>query len=235
MSTDENNEQVALAARVASLETELKQYLLEIQKRSRRTGVVMVVLVVLVAAYGMFIYSRLPSVNADTAADMAYRRAVDFVQASPPVVAKALKDKAPEVFDFAEMKILQSPSVVVAYIRKNALDQTQFVLDQSEPKFTEVITTAIAHAKTATLNAGFDGKDPAQLDALMDKVAVEMRTRMATEFQQVNGQYEDRAQTMLSYMEQLAAGKNLDVRQQRVRNVIVSFLAVAEKHKAIIP
>lgn len=229
----DNNSEQALDTRVKALHAELSQYLQETQRRSKRMGMLLTLLVIVVAGYLTFIYVKLADVNADTASQLAYQRTLDYVNAAPPVLIKALKDKAPEVFDMAEIKMLESPAMVAGYIRQTALAKTQFVLDQSEPRVNQVIIEAVAHAKAATEKAGFDGKDPKQFDALMAKMAEEIRTQLTGELDRINGQYEQQAATLLAYLDKLAAGKDLDDRQQHVRNVIVSFLAVAEKHKTM--
>lgn len=233
MSTNMNEDRVALEARVKSLHAEMGDYLRASRARATRVGVVMTLLVLIVAGYLSYIYYKLEIVNAETTSQIAYAQTLQYIKDAQPKLSQTLKDKAPAVFDVAEAKLLQSPALVSDYIKRAALDKTQIVLTEAEPRISDVITLALAHAKDATLQAGFDGKDPKQLDAMMAKLTSEIRGQMAAELNRISGQYEQQGTALLTYLDQLGTGKNLDDRQQHVRSVIVSFLAVAEKRKTM--
>ena len=233
MATDSNENLAALEQRLNTLRAELQENLRLMKKRAGRIGVLMTLLVLIVAGYWSYIYIRTSDINADVAADMAYRRTLAYVNSAPPVLSKALRDQAPAVFDYAEVQILAAPAKVAASIRDAAIRHTQFVLDQSEPRINQVLVDAIAHAKTATEQAGFDGKDPAQLDKITGVIADQIRTDVKKSLDQVYSEYVRQAQDAVTYLEKVAAGKDLDQRQQHLRQVIVSFLAVAEKRKTM--
>jgi hypothetical protein len=235
MATDsnENRDNAALEQKLTALHAELQATLRQTNKRAGRIGMLMTLLVLIVAGYWSYIYIRTSDVNAESAADMVYLRAVDYVKASPPVLSKALRDRAPELFNYAETQLLQSPEIVAGQIRAAALKQTQIVLDQAEPRINQVIVDAIAHAKASSSAAGFDGKDPAQLDKLIDVITRQMQGDVKAALDQVYSQYDQRAQEAVAYLEKVAAGKDLDPRQQHLRQVIASFLAVAEKRKTM--
>ncbi len=233
MATESNENLAALEQRLNTLRAELHENLRLMKKRAGRVGVLMTLLVLIVAGYWSYIYVRTSDINADVAADLAYRSTLEYVNNAPPSVSKALRDQAPGVFDYAEVQILAAPAKVAASIRDSAIHHTQLVLDQAEPRINQVLVDAITHAKTATEKAGFDGKDPAQLDKITGVIADQIRTDVKTSLDQVYNEYVRQAQDAVAYLEKVAAGKDLDPRQQHLRQVIVSFLAVAEKRKTM--
>lgn len=235
MATDsnDNRELAGVEQRLVTLHAELRENLRQMKKRAGRVGVMMTLLVLFIAGYWSYVYMRTSEVNAEAAADMAYVRTLEYVKSSPPVLSKALRDQAPGVFDYAEMQVLQAPAKVAASIRDAAIGHMQVVLDQAEPRINQVLVDAIGHAKTATENAGFDSKDPAQVDKLTDAIAEQIRTEVKKSLDQVYSEYVRQAQDAVATLEKVAAGKDLDQRQQHLRQVVISFLAVAEKRKTM--
>lgn len=235
MATDSNSnsELASLEQRIKTLRAELQENLRQMKKRAGRTSLMMTLIVLVVAGYWTYIYGQASKVNADSAADMAYIRTVEYIKTAPPVVSKALRDQAPGIFDYAELQVLQAPAKVAASISDAAMKQTQIVLDQSEPRINQVLTDAVTQAKVATDKVGFDGKDPAQLVKITDVIAEQIRTDAKKALDQVYADYVRQAQDAVAYLEKVAAGKDLDQRQQHLRQVMISFLAVAEKRKTM--
>ncbi len=216
-----------------TLHADLKALLARTRAQTARTSILLVVLVLAIAGYWMYLYTQTAKINAESAADYAYLRTLEYVRAAPPTVSQALNDRAPEVYDYMEAQILAAPAAISDNIQQAAVQQTQHVLDQSTPRISQVISDAVAQAKAATGKAGFDGKDPAQLDKMIAVVTDKTRAGLSEGLEKLYGEYDLKAKEAVSYLETMAAGKNLDRRQQHLRDVIVSFLAVAEKQKQL--
>jgi hypothetical protein len=228
MATESNN----LESRVQQLHAEVTQILRSAERKTRRMTIMMLILIMVIAGYWSYIYQKVSLINADTVTQMAYQRTLDYVHTQQPEFANALKTRAPEVFNYAEAQLMQAPEAASAYLKRFALERTQFVLDSSEPAISKVITDALQRSRDAMIASGGDPKDPAQVERLIDKMAERVDAEIKTGFDKVYTDYDARAQEAVTYLNTLAEGKNLDRRQQHVRNVVVSFLAVAEKRKA---
>ncbi len=213
------------------LHADLKDALAKARAQTKRTSILLVLLVVAIGAYWVYLYNQTAKINAESAADYAYVRTLEYVRAAPPTVSQALNDRAPEIYDYLEAQILAAPAAISDNIQKAAAQQTQQVLDQSTPRFNQVITEAVGQARLATGKAGFDGKDPAQLDKMIAVVTNKTRAGLSEGLDTLYREYDLKAQEAVTYLETMAAGKNLDRRQQHLREVIISFLAVAEKQK----
>lgn len=229
MATNETN---SLENRVRLLHSEVRQIRDGAERKTRRMTILMAVLIIIIAGYWFYIYQQMSLVNAETVTQMAYQRTVEYVHTAQPEVAKALKARAPEVFDYAEAQLMHAPEALSGYLRQAALEKTQTVLDNSEPAISKVIVEALQRSRDAMIASGADPKDPVQIERTIDKMAERIDSEVKAGFDKVYADYNGKADEVVSYLNTLAEGKNLDPRQQHLRNVIVSFLAVAEKRKA---
>jgi len=228
---NENRELVALQVRLATLQDELKQGLERAKRRARRNVMFTVALLLLVAGYWFYIYGQIAKINADFVAEWAYHRTVQVMSESRPAITQELKAKAPEVFDHLEALALQTPGIISNKIRDVGLEKTQAVLDHSEPVITKVVTDAVVQAKASTTAAGFDGKDPAQMDKMIDTLVAKLHTGVRDGIDKLYVDYDAKADEVVSYIDRLAAGKDLNQREQHLRQVIISFLAIDKKQK----
>ena len=88
MATESNENLAALEQRLNTLRAELQDNLQLMKKRAGRIGVLMTLLVLIVAGYWSYIYIRTSDINADVAADLAYRHTLEYVNSAPPIVSK---------------------------------------------------------------------------------------------------------------------------------------------------
>lgn len=231
--TNENRAPVSLEQQLSSLHADLQKTLRETRSRAARIGVLMTLLVLVIGAYWIYVYRTMSVINADVAADIVYRKTLEYANNAPPVLSKTLRQQAPALFDYAEGQILQSPALLSAYIRDAALQETQQVLDHSEPVINQVIADAVTHARTAVDQAGYDPKNPAHIEKMIDVIAQQIGTEMKKSLDKLYADYDVQAKDAIAYLNKVAAGQNLDQRQQHLRQVVISFLAVAEKRKAV--
>jgi hypothetical protein len=203
------------------------------QRKTRWASTLMIVVLIVVACYWVYLYQQLSLVNADTVAQMAYQRTLDYARTSQPEISKSLRDRAPEVFDFAESQIMQAPAALSAYLRTSALEKTQVVLDNALPAFNKVIDDALLQSRQAMVAAGGNPKDPNQVAQMINNLATQLDAQVKAHYDDIYNEYDLRAAEFVRYLNQLADGKNLEPRQQHLRNIIVSFLAVAEKKKTM--
>lgn len=220
-------------SRLRVLHHEVAETLAASERKTRWASLILILLLIVIGAYWGYLYQQVSLVNADTVAQIAYQRTLDSVRSSQPQISQALRERAPEIFDYAESQVLQAPAALSSYVRATALEKTQTVLDNAEPTITKVIDDALAQSHQAMIIAGADPKDPAQITRMIDSVANQIDSQIKADFDKVYAEYDARANEFVSYLNQMADGKNLDPRQQHLRNVIVSFLAVAEKRKTV--
>ena len=228
---NENINQVALAQRLNDLRVELQENLRQTRQRGRGVLITLLNLILAIGAYWAYIYQRISTIDADAVADLAYSRVLTFARQSPPLLSQALRNCAPDVFDFAEAELLRMPEVSASYIRDMALDKTRLILDDARPKIDQVISDAIANAKTHASIAGIDGKNPDQLDKFIDSLTRQIHEDARKEVDRIYVDYDAQAQGVVNYLNLLADGRKLDPRQQHLREVIISFLALSEKWK----
>ena len=229
--TTENDNLNDLEPRLASLHAELRESLERARSRARRTLVALILLVLIVTGYWGYIYSRLGALNADAVADLAYFKTLEYVNKSPELMSAALRDRAPDAFDYAEAQVLQVPTLVANRIHDVALAKTQTVLDLSEPRIQQVVDDAIAKAKASTTAAGFDGKDPVQMEKLIDTLVAKIHADVRNGMDKIYLDYDRKAQDVVDYLDKLAAGKGLNAREQHLREVLISFLALDAKRQ----
>jgi len=230
--TIENDNLNDLERRLNSLHAELRESVDRARSRARRTLVVLILLVLVVCGYWAYIYHKAGELTAEKVTDLAYFKTLDYVKKSPEVMSAALRDRAPDAFDYAEAQFLQVPALVANRIQNVAMEKTQTVLDLSEPRIQQVVDDAIAKAKASTTAAGFDGKDPAQMEKLIDTLVAKIHADMRNGMDKIYLDYDRKAQDVVDYIDKLAAGKGLTVREQHLREVLIGFLALDAKRQA---
>lgn len=230
MTTQDDN-LIVLQKKLAALEQELTLNVVRAERRARRNVILTFVLVLAVAGYWSYMYTQIAKVDANMVAEWAQHRTLQLAAESRPAVTQALKHRAPEVFDYLEARALETPAIISDKIRDIGLQQTQTVLDQSEPVITKVVVDGIEQAKASTKAAGFDGKDPAQMDKMIDTLVAQLHSGVKDGVDRLYAQYDLKAGEVTAYIDRLAAGRNLNPRERHLRAVIISFLAIDKKQR----
>lgn len=225
MSTDNTN----MAKRLQSLRDELRQTLTQTRSRRRRLSFLLILLVLVIAGYWTYIYMRVTTIDANLVSDLAYIKTLEYVKQQQPAVSKALRDRAPEVFDYAETQILQSPAMLAPLLQKAALEKTQLVLDNAEPRITQVIDDGIAHAKASMNTVGIDAKDPKQVDKFINELTRQLYANVKEGLNKVYIDYDAKAIETINYLNKISAGKDINEREKHLRTVMISFLALDAK------
>ena len=160
-----------------------------------------------------------------------YGKLQPYVDEAPEKLGAQLKDYAPKAFKYAEDQALQAPTIGAAYVRDALMAKTTEILDEAEPKITKAISDAISQVKESSNRAGFDGKDPAQVDKLVEQLVHQVGTDAQKTMDKVYSDYSQEADQLLKHLDQLADGNHLDALEEHHRQIIISFLALAQKWK----
>ena len=206
---NDNRDLTPLELHLSTLRAELQQTLQRTQTRRRNMFVGLIVLVLIMACYWTFIYTKLARIDSDYVADLAYGQVQSYVDKTPEILNTQLREHAPDLYNYAQDRVLATPAMGIAYVRDTMLDQTKVILAEAQPQFDKAISDAIAQAK-ASPNGAFDSNDPAKVDKFIDALAAQIHTDAQKTMDKVYADYDRQAQVLVNHIETLAQGKNLD-------------------------
>lgn len=219
-----------LAIRLQSLRDELNQTLTKTRSRRKRTSFILILLVLVIAGYWTYLYKQVTAIDANMVSDLAYVKTMEYVNQQQPVISQALRARAPEIFDYAETKILQAPTTLSDMLKKATLGKTQVVLDNFETQITQLLNDGVTHAKASIDATGLNVNDPKQVDKFIEDASHKLYGDIKVGLNKMYIDYDAKAAELVAYLDRLSAGKDLDVRETHIRNLVISLMSVAAKH-----
>lgn len=231
MTTHDSRDQAALDQRLQALRSELDSTLKNARARLWTMRLVLAVLVLLTTGYLFYIYQELGKFDAQTVTDLAYMQIDPYIQQSPELVREELRRRAPEIIGWGEKAVLDAPAVGAAYLRQVFNEAVRDAFSKAQPQVEQAIRESLVAIKAGADKAGYNLNDKADVDRMVADAAAEFARHAGESVEQFKTEFNHKSEFILAGMTELAENKDLTPLQERHREVLLAFMALAERWK----
>jgi hypothetical protein len=211
-----------------ALENDIEQAIRSTRRRNAVTVLLALISVGLIGYWLYYAHTKFSAVDPDFAADYAQAQLTDYLPQAGADLEVSLKSYAPQFIGEAENRLNAIPDRFADEMESEMKTQTEAAAPQIEDELSKSIKTAIEQASTSA--KGSD--DVARFKSMLDALSIVYRDESMHLVDQVHDMYAKQGSDILAYIQLLSANKNLDRRQQLHREMLQSFLLVAQQHSA---
>jgi hypothetical protein len=146
---------------------------------------------------------------------------------------RSLREQAPSVIKAGEDQLREVPNTFAAYLQ-NQLDQKlEAARPEAEAKLYEALKQSLDEADKHVAEVGGNTKnDEEKFKVLLDTLVSTYGTQTTKLLDDLHARYKGGATDILSHLDRLAEGKNLDAKEEAQRSMIRNFLVLAREYHA---
>lgn len=223
----------ALESKIMKLHSRMEETVAQGRRRLLTTAVVMGGLLLAASGYLWYLYSKISEfADARTVVELAAAQIEPQLNAEASRFGDTLEAQAPVVLDQAEKAVLAAPPQIARELHNYTSTFVDKQLSSLEAQAYDVVSKTLEGAITKANEQGIDLSDEKQLDALVDSAAPTMKEALKNAIDEIYGEYTAGADSLGSYIEQLAAAggdKQLTPLQQSQREILLTGLALIKK------
>ena len=231
--SDFPNVSPVLESKIMKLHSRMEQTVAQGRRRLLTTAVVMGGLLLAASGYLWYLYSKIAEfADARTVVELVAAQIEPQLEVEASRFGDTLKAQAPAGLDGAEKVVLESPPQIAREVENYASSFVDKQLSSLESQAYDVASKTLDGAIVKAREEGVDLTDEKQLDALIDSAAPTMRDTLKKAVDDLYGEYTAGADSLGSYIEQLAAAggdKQLTPLQQSQRDILLTGLALIKK------
>jgi hypothetical protein len=231
--SDSVNVSPALESKIMKLHSRMEETVVQGRRRLLTTAVVMGGLLLAASGYLWYLYSKIAEfADARTVVELAAAQVEPQLNVEASRFGDTLEAQAPVVLDQAEKAVLAAPPQIAREVHNYASTFVDKQLSSLESQAYDVASKTLDGAIAKAREDGIDLSDEKQLDALIDSAAPTMRDALKKAVDELYGEYTVGADSLGSYIEQLAAAgadRQLTPLQQSQREILLTGLALIKK------
>jgi hypothetical protein len=230
MSTDAQN-LAQLEKRLAELKAELDRQRRSLSAKQKTIMIVLILLVAAIGGYLFFISKKLnESLDADTLVSLAVEQVRPQIKGQISTLALQAKLKRTELIasasDFMRNK---APDLVFERAMESLKGIYGNELAKAETQINDAIDAGVITAKETLKERGIDLAKPDEFDKSAQKVAEIFAKESETKINDFYKKYTERSESFITILDRLGEGKDLNKRERHYRELITGVLAVLKK------
>ena len=219
----------ATAEALSRTERELNDAVDSAKKKRNIMGIATALLAIAAVIYLSWAYSQIAQVDARTAVQLVEVQVDPYLNRPAQEWAAQLQAQAPDVMARAEAAALEMPERA----SERAIEFVTDGLDAKMPEIkSEIMTMVDDFAKgtkeLAQERYGTTELNEEQMQSLMTDVSKEFERSLGEKMDELQQKYREVADELIAYLDELATSNDLTETQKIHREIIVSFLALAE-------
>lgn len=231
--SDAYNVSPVLESKIMNLHSRMEETVAQGRRRLLTTAVVMGGLLLAASGYLWYLYSKIAEfADARTVVELAAAQVEPQLNVEASRFGDTLEAQAPAVLDQAEKAVLAAPPQLAREAHNYASTFVDKQLLSLESQAYDVVSKTLEAAIVKAREDGIDLADEKQFDALIDSAAPAMRETLKKAVDELYGEYSVGADSLGSYIEQLAASgadTQLTPLQQSQREILLTGLALIKK------
>ncbi|MBM3955514.1 MAG: hypothetical protein FJ309_13020 [Planctomycetes bacterium] len=219
-----------LAGAVAALERRLDSTAAAAGTRRLLTSLAVAALVAGVGAYLNYLHSTVKKfAEPDVIVALAAATLEPRLDEEVGKLGQRLVAEAPAVLDHAEKALLDAPPQIVSGARDLLATQFDGQIKGLEEKVYTLVSGMLQESLARARREGINLDDDAQLDALVDASAPQIRAELKKAVDELYVEYRQAADGIGRLVERLTSGEPLDAEEQRQKEILVTGLAIIRK------
>ena len=234
--SDSVNVSPVLESKIMKLHSRMEETVAQGRRRLLTTAVVMGGLLLAASGYLWYLYSKIAEfADARTVVELAAAQIEPQLNVEASRFGDTLEAQAPAVLDQAEKAVLAAPPQIARELHTYTSTFVDKQLSSLEAQAYDVVSKTLEGAIAKAHDEGIDLTDEKQLDSLVDSAAPTMRDALKKAIDQLYTEYTAGADSLGSYIEQLAAAgkdKELTPLQKSQREILLTGLALIKKIEA---
>jgi hypothetical protein len=232
--SDSVNVSPALESKIMKLHSRMEETVVQGRRRLLTTALVMGSLLLGASGYLWYLYSKIAEfADARTVVELAAAQIEPQLNAEASRFDDTLEAQAPVVLDQAEKAVLAAPPQIAHEVQNYASTFVDKQVLSLESQAYDVVSKTLEGAIAKAREDGIDLSDEKQLDALVDSAAPTMRDALKKAVDDLYGEYITGADSLGSYIEQLAGAETqLTPLQKSQREILLTGLALIKKIEA---
>lgn len=219
-----------LAAAVAALKRRLDTTAAGAGQRRLVTGLAIAALLAGVGAYLNYLHSTVKKfAEPDVIVELAAASLEPRLDEEVGKLGQRLVAEAPTVMDHAEKALLDAPPQIVSGARDLLAQQFDGQIKGLEEKVYTLVSGMLQESLARARREGINLDDDAQLDALVDASAPQIRAELKKAVDELYVEYRQAADGIGRLVDRLTSGEPLDAAEQRQKEILVTGLAIIRK------
>jgi len=227
-----NDQTSSLESRINDLRRDVDELLASTTRRTSTMRIILIIICVAMIGYMSFIYSHLATVDANLVASLAEMKIQEQIEDGGKRLAKDLNARAPALFDQLEERVIALPDMLAENGRNKLNEHLDNAIPGIEEDMTAKMFDLIDRLADKAYETNKDEMTEGDFQQLMDAVADEFVRDTLAMMDSFHAKYQEGADPLISYIDELASGKDLGNREKHHRDILLAALAILEKKAA---
>ncbi|NJL30382.1 MAG: hypothetical protein HC898_01430 [Phycisphaerales bacterium] len=232
MSATQSRDNSKTNQRLAALEAQLETTLASTRRKALTLRIVTVLAVGMMGFYFIYAHQQISQFDTETAADVLQANISEALPQASEHISASLKDKAPQVMEDAQARLLAVPHELVGvqlkgFLMHNLGEQILKVEDEVY----QTIKVQLDGIKADHVSNRPQPLSEAETAALLDQVLRVYGSEASLVIDKVYNDYANVADELIAYMHKLGRNESLSRREEIHRDLLQTFLALMEQHQ----